>query len=148
MVAQVKFSHTADGDCRGTETILVVEDEETIRSLVHGILETRGYTVLEANCGADGLSICQQHPQPIHLLLTDVVMPQMSGPELAGNLASLRPEIKVLFMSGYTNNAICHDGMLDRNLAFIEKPFTPQSLARKVREVLDATAERSVEAAA
>jgi PAS domain S-box-containing protein len=148
MVTQVKLSHAVADDCRGTETVLVVEDEETIRSLVHGILETRGYTVLEANCGVEGLEICQKYPHTIHLLLTDVVMPQMSGPELAGKLASLRPETKVLFMSGYTNKAIGQDGLLERNTAFIEKPFTPQSLARKVREVLDAPAERSVEAAA
>lgn len=148
MVAEVKLSQAKDGDARGTETVLVVEDEETIRSLVRGILEKHGYTVLEANGGVEGLAICQQHPHTIHLVLTDVVMPQMSGSELAGKLASLRPETKVLFMSGYTNKAIGQDGLLDRNTAFIEKPFTPQALARKVREVLDAPAQPSVDAAA
>ena len=148
MVAEVKLSQAKDGDPRGAETVLVVEDEETIRSLVRGILEKHGYTVLEANGGVEGLAICQQHPHTIHLVLTDVVMPQLSGPELAGKLASLRPETKVLFMSGYTNKAIGQDGLLDKNTAFIEKPFTPQALARKVREVLDAPAEQSADAAA
>ncbi|HEV2233204.1 MAG TPA: response regulator [Terriglobia bacterium] len=148
LVAEVKSFHARGGDCRGTETVLVVEDEDTIRSLVGGILVSRGYTVLEASSGVEGLLICQKHPHTIHLLLTDVVMPQMSGPELAGKLASLRPETKVLFMSGYTNKAIGQDGLLDRNTAFIEKPFTPQALARKVREVLDAPTQPSVDAAA
>ncbi|MHB8654282.1 MAG: response regulator [Terriglobia bacterium] len=148
MVAQMKLSHANAGDCRGTETILVVEDEDTIRSLVRGILVSRGYTVLEANGGVGGLSICQQYPHTIHLLLTDVVMPRMSGPELAGKMASLRPETKVLFMSGYTNKAIGQDGLLEKSTAFIEKPFTPQALAKKVREVLDAPAEQSADAAA
>lgn len=148
LVAEVKSFHARGGDCRGAETVLVVEDEDTIRSLVGGILVSRGYTVLEASSGVEGLLICQKHPHTIHLLLTDVVMPQMSGPELAGKLASLRPETKVLFMSGYTNKAIGQDGLLDRNTAFIEKPFTPQALARKVREVLDAPAQPFVDAAA
>jgi two-component system cell cycle sensor histidine kinase/response regulator CckA len=123
--------------CRGTETVLVVEDEEMIRSLIRGILEPRGYTVLDAKCGDDALAIFEHHLDPIHLVLTDVVMPKMSGPELAQRLAFSHPETKVLFMSGYTNNEFAHSGMLNRNLAFIEKPFTPQVLAKKAREVLD-----------
>ncbi|HEV2350215.1 MAG TPA: response regulator [Terriglobia bacterium] len=125
-------------DRRGTETVLVVEDEETIRQLVRSILESNGYRVLEAKSGADALSICYAHSGAIHLVLTDVVMPQMSGPELALQWAARRPETKIIYMSGYTNNAICHHGLLDRNLAFIEKPFTPQALENKVREVLEA----------
>ncbi len=123
---------------QGTETVLVVEDEESVRSLVRGILQAQGYTVLEARRGDEALEISARHKGPIHLVLTDVVMPQMSGQELASCLATLHPESKVLYMSGYTDHAILHQGVLDPNTAFIGKPFTPDGLARKVRKVLDA----------
>jgi len=122
---------------RGTETVLVVEDEVSVRSLVRGVLESHGYRVLEACHGADALAISDQHGGPIHLLLTDVVMPEMSGRDLASRVVPRRPGIRVLYMSGYTDDAIVHNGVLDAGTAFLQKPFTPDALAHKVREVLD-----------
>jgi PAS domain S-box-containing protein len=125
-------------DALGTETVLVVEDEEMVRSLVVTILKRRGYTVLVASDGEEARHVSEKHPDPIHLLLTDVVMPGASGKKVATALTADRPEVKVLFMSGYTDDTIVHHGVLDEGTNFITKPFTPTSLARKVREVLDA----------
>jgi PAS domain S-box-containing protein len=122
---------------RGTETILLVEDEEQVRAVVLSILRRQGYHVISAQHGGEALLLCEQHPQPIDLLLTDVVMPRMSGPELAKRLAAARPQMKVLCMSGYTDDSIVRHGVLDAGVAFIQKPITPASLAKKVREVLD-----------
>jgi len=121
----------------GVETVLLVEDEEAVRSLVCKVLRASGYTVLESLNPADALRIAREHPDPIHLLLTDVVMPQMSGREVANQVIVLRPSTKVLFISGYTDDAIVHHGVLDPKTAFLHKPFSPDALARKVREVLD-----------
>ena len=137
-ISMISKVQTISIERRGTETVLVVEDEVTIRKLVRNILEANGYSVLEATSGVEALLICSAHEGPIHLVLTDVVMPQMSGPELALQWAERRPETKIIYMSGYTNNAIGNHGLLDGNLAFIEKPFTPRALEEKVREVLDA----------
>jgi len=121
----------------GSEMVLLVEDEEAVRRLARLVLEKRGYAVLEAGSAEDAQSIVAGHAGAIDLLLTDSVMPGMSGPDLAGNLRSTRPELKVLFMSGYTDDAIVRHGLLTASEAFLQKPFTPEGLARKVREVLD-----------
>lgn len=126
---------------RGSETILLVEDEEVVRELVGKLLPVNGFTVLAARNGSEALAICQQHKGPIHLLLTDVVMPQMSGRQLAAHLSKLHPEMKVLYMSGYTDDAIIRHGVLEPGLAFIQKPFTIDTMIQKVREVLDSPVE-------
>jgi PAS domain S-box-containing protein len=124
---------------RGTETILLVEDEPSVRLLVRTTLESKGYHVLESTNGAEALLVSQQHKGNFHLLLTDLVMPGISGRVLAEQMVTLQPELKVLFMSGYTDDAVVRHGGLEAGMAFIQKPFTPDALARKVREVLDAS---------
>jgi len=123
------------------ETILLVEDAQRVRAVVREILEMTGYTVLEARHGAEAVEVATRHAGPIHLLVTDVVMPQMSGRELAQRLATLRPDLKVLYMSGYTDDAIVRHGVLASGIAFLSKPFTPDALALKVRELLDGVAD-------
>jgi two-component system, cell cycle sensor histidine kinase and response regulator CckA len=121
---------------RGWETILLVEDAEPLRQLAREILEESGYTVLESTSSANAVQIAEQHRGPIHLLLTDVVMPGMDGAEVAKRVARICPGIKVLYASGYTNDAIVHHGVLNSGIALLQKPFTRQTLTRKVREVL------------
>lgn len=125
----------------GLETILVVEDEDVVRGLVRHILQDAGYKVLDAGRGEDAIRLCAEDGQAIDLLLTDLVMPEMTGREVAGRSSELRPGLKVLFMSGYTDDAIVHHGALEANVDFIQKPFTPADLARKVRKVLDSNQE-------
>jgi len=123
---------------RGTETVLLVEDEPSVREVAAHVLRDQGYRVLEAANGDEAFRLAQEYAnQEIHLLLADVVLPQMGGRELADRLKALRPDIKVLFISGYTDNAIVHHGALEAGVAFLQKPFSPTALARKVREVLD-----------
>ena len=133
---------------RGRETVLLVEDEETVRELTRQYLLTQGYEVLEAAGPAIALKISSVHPGTIHLLLTDVVMPGMNGPELALRISSERPEVRVLYMSGYSENAIGHNGTLDPGVTLLQKPFTLQTLTTKVREVLDAPFAEEVSMAA
>jgi len=120
----------------GSETVLMVEDEALVRALAVRTLAAHGYRVLEATGPAEGLQIAAEHSATIHLLLTDVVMPQLNGRQLYEKVAALHPEIKVLFMSGYTDNVIIHHGMLDEGTNFLQKPFTVQSFIQKIREVL------------
>lgn len=121
---------------RGSETVLVVEDEAAVRILAGRILRDRGYTVLEAAEGTEALKQAQDHMGDIHLILTDVVMPGMSGRELVSEMVRIRPNMKVLYISGYTDRAIVHNGILDPDVAFLQKPFTIDGLARKVQEAL------------
>jgi nitrogen-specific signal transduction histidine kinase/ActR/RegA family two-component response regulator len=122
----------------GCETVLLVEDAHVLRELARELLEAGGYTVLEAANGADAISLAEKHPGPIHLLLSDVVMPGMNGPELAGKIIGARPDTKVLYMSGYTGDALPVQELLNSGAALLHKPFTGLSLATKVREVLAA----------
>ncbi len=122
----------------GTETILLAEDEEVVRRLAREILSENGYKVLEAGNGREALLISEAHRGEIHLLLTDVVMPTMSGRELTDRIRPLRPDLRIMYMSGYTDDAILRHGVLENGIPFLQKPFTPEELARKVREVLDA----------
>ena len=121
----------------GSETVLVVEDNEAVRSYVRSVLETQGYALMEADGSEAAVQLTEKHAGPIHLLLTDVVMPRMSGPELAARLRPQHPEAKVLYMSGYTDKAIVDHGVLDPGICFLQKPFVPETLLQKVREVLD-----------
>ena len=129
------------------ETILLVEDAQRVRAVVREILEMQGYEVIEARHAAEALTLSAGHEGPIHLLLTDVVMPEMSGRELAQRLVPLRPEMNVLYISGYTDDAIVRHGVLGAGMAFLSKPFTPDALAAKVREILDAPRRSPAEAA-
>jgi CheY-like chemotaxis protein len=128
--------HSHD-DLRGKETVLLVEDEETVRRFIRQILEMHGYKVMEGKDGQDGLKVSEGHEGSIDVLLTDVIMPRMNGRELAERILRARPRIKVLFMSGYTDDAIVRQGLLEADTNFLQKPFTPTQLATAVREILD-----------
>jgi CheY-like chemotaxis protein len=121
----------------GDETILLVEDEPEVRSLVQRILKTQGYTVVTAANPDEAIAVAREFKGTIQVMVTDVVMPGMSGLQLAARLMPMRPNMRVLFVSGYTHDAIGHHGVLDPGTAFLQKPFTPNALARKVREVLE-----------
>ena len=121
---------------KGTATILVVEDEEMVRELICKTLATYGYNVLEANNALHALTLAEEHKEGIDLVLTDIIMPQMNGHKLYQQIVASYPNIKSLYMSGYTDNVIAHHGILNRGINFIQKPFTVQSLIQKVRDVL------------
>jgi CheY-like chemotaxis protein len=126
------------GAAGGSETVLLVEDEAEVRNLAREVLQRQGYLVLEAGDGPAAIELCKKHPGSIDVLLTDVIMPKgFSGLELAQYLGPAYPAMKVLFMSGYTDNALAHHEGLKPGAAFLEKPFTPETLARKLRQVLD-----------
>jgi DNA-binding NtrC family response regulator len=125
----------------GTETILLVEDDHGVRTIAARILSAAGYTVLTASSGAEALLLCANHPGQIHLVLTDVVMPQMSGKDFVVRLAKVRPSTRVLYMSGYTDSTIVHQGVIDAGTHFIGKPFTQSELVIKVQQVLAAPSE-------
>jgi CheY-like chemotaxis protein len=124
---------------QGSGTILLVEDEDSLRELIHRLLESMGYRVMEAANGADAIRIAGQCTDSIQLLITDVVMPGMSGRELAELLLAMRTQMKVLYVSGHTDDVIVHHAILKRGVAFLQKPFTRDALAKKIREVLGAS---------
>ncbi|MGH9369748.1 MAG: response regulator [Thermoanaerobaculia bacterium] len=128
---------TEETPAHGSETILLVEDEAPVRALTRRFLEALGYRVLETSGPEEAVRLAKTHPEPLHLMVTDAVMPGKSGPELARLMSSVRPEMKVLFISGYTNDAIVRQGLLKANEAFLQKPFRSDTLARKVRSILD-----------
>jgi CheY-like chemotaxis protein len=124
-------------DKLATETVLVVEDEGALLRIATRVLQAAGYSVLAATSGADALRECQRHSAPIHLVVSDIVMPGMSGVAFAERMKSVHPETKVLYMSGYTDDALSHQGVTDPQVQLLSKPFTPEQLRRKVREILD-----------
>ena len=123
----------------GTETLLIVENEAAIRNLLQMALRRNGYTVLTAESGREALDVVRDHSGPIHLLITDVMMPEIDGPELVRRLAAIRPDTRTLFMSGYMDDALGDQGVLPANVNFIQKPFSPRTIAQRVREILDGT---------
>ncbi|MGH7254492.1 MAG: ATP-binding protein, partial [Nitrospirales bacterium] len=131
---------SSPGQLDGTETVLLVEDEEDVRNLARTILERFHYTVLEATDVEEAIRFGEDASRTIHLLLTDIVMPHLSGRQLAERLTDRRPNLKVIFMSGYTGDAVVRHGVLKAGMAFLQKPFTPMALAQKAREVLNGTA--------
>jgi len=137
-VTQIEVPATKQPSTHGHETIVLVEDERGVRDLTKRIFESAGYTVLAAGSGAEAIALIEQHAGPIDLLMTDVVMPGMNGRELAARVAELRPEAKVLYTSGYTDDAILRHGVLDDTSRFISKPYTQLELTRRVRSILDA----------
>ncbi len=141
--AGIAVREEKEQDYDGTETILLVEDEAAVRNLASRILKDRGYVVLEAGNGTEALRLAGEFSGEIHMVLTDVIMPGMSGSVLASRLETVRPGIRSLFISGYTDNAIVHHGILDSGVAFLEKPFSPNRLASKVREVLQAPPQKN-----
>ncbi|NCO61400.1 MAG: hypothetical protein COX16_09295 [Deltaproteobacteria bacterium CG23_combo_of_CG06-09_8_20_14_all_51_20] len=135
--AETLVESAAETPPAGRETLLVVEDEKAILDLTESILEKLGYAVLTAKTPGEAIRLVEEHTADIHLVITDVVMPEMNGPDLAERLASVRPGLKYLYMSGYTANVIAHRGVLKEGVHFVEKPFSMKDLATKVREVLD-----------
>jgi CheY-like chemotaxis protein len=125
------------GAGRGSETILLVEDEEAVRDLANRILSAKGYSVVAAKSTKEAEQVSEKHTGDIHLVLTDIIMPGTSGRELARRIAARRPQTRILFMSGYTDNVLAEGGVLEAGLSFLQKPFTPGALVQKVREVLD-----------
>jgi len=132
-----RVTESPPSSLRGSETILLVEDDDQVRVVARGILARNGYSVVDARSAGEALLHSEKHPGTIHLLLSDVVMPQMSGPELANRISSARPDMKVLCMSGCTDDSAVRRGVIEAHIAYLQKPFTPDALSTRVREVLD-----------
>lgn len=143
-VEELRKTVTRTDPPHGSETILLVEDEEDVRRFVAQVLRKQGYTVLETSCGKDALELTKNYKEPIHMILTDVVMPGMSGRQLTDQLLPFHPKTKVLYMSGYTNNEIIHHGVLNGGTHYIQKPFTIGGLAKQMREVLENNSRHAV----
>lgn len=124
---------------RGTETILLVEDEEPLRKVVIELLTQIGYNVLSASNGKEAMHVSQTYPHRIHLLITDVLMPEIDGPELAKTLCAVRPDLRVIYISGYTDDCLAPEGILEPGTVLVNKPFSVRVLSAKMREVLDGT---------
>ncbi|MBI4458968.1 MAG: response regulator, partial [Acidobacteria bacterium] len=137
VLREAEAEQTSASSLKGEETVLVVEDEEMLRELTCEFLQDSGYTVLAAGNGAEAIEISKRRQGPIHLLVTDAVMPGMSGRELAQRLESQRPDMKVLYVSGYTDDVVLRNGLLQPGTAFLQKPFTQNALTHKVRAVLE-----------
>jgi two-component system, cell cycle sensor histidine kinase and response regulator CckA len=137
--SEVRITKPAEHSPRGCETLLLVEDEASVRQASRQFLTRSGYNVLEATDGEDAIRASREHRGPIHLMITDVVMPRMGGPRLAERLAEERPDMKVLFVSGYAENTVLQHGKIDVTTRFLQKPFSLKALARKAREVLEAS---------
>jgi CheY-like chemotaxis protein len=138
VTAETQTARAAEGAGRGTETVLLVEDEGEVREMVAQMLRRSGYTVLVAPDGPRALRVSADHGGPIHLLLTDVVMPEMSGFELSQRLGKVRPETKIVYMSGYTDEALRRHGNVEPDIVLLQKPFRLRELVERIREVLDA----------
>jgi DNA-binding NtrC family response regulator len=137
-----EFAEEGSGRLHGGETVLLVEDDASVCELVRAVLTKQGYTVLAARRPQEAETICREHGQGIDLLLTDVILPEMSGPGLAKRLVEGRAGMRVLFMSGYIDDSVVRQEIREKGIAYLQKPFTPGSLVKKVREVLDAVVAR------
>jgi nitrogen-specific signal transduction histidine kinase/ActR/RegA family two-component response regulator len=135
--SEPRHEETTGQRLEGAETILLVEDEARVRKLIYDVLTSRGYRVLEATRGEEAIRLCRRYAHEIDLCVVDVVMPEMSGPDLVRQLGALEPHLRVLYISGYADEAIVHHGILRTGAAFLQKPFSPDALVRKVRELLD-----------
>ncbi|MFH0765877.1 MAG: response regulator, partial [Calditrichota bacterium] len=131
------IADSAYGDVTGQETVLVVEDEDAVREMAVRVLKMHGYRVVEARNGKDALELCQEMNRPFDIVVTDVVMPIMGGAELISQLQKLWKSVKYLYMSGYTSNVVVHDSILAEGVPYLQKPFRPLTLVRKVRDILD-----------
>jgi DNA-binding NtrC family response regulator len=138
------FPEAVSAASLGTETVLVVEDERPVRTLECGLLEATGYNVLVASHGGEALHICREYPGTIHLLVTDLILPQMSGRELARQAGPMRPSMKVLYVSGYPDETLVTAGVAKSKGPFLQKPFASDALLRSVRNVLDGTDDTSI----